>query len=138
MRKVKPVAIAVLLIVIVSIIAYLALNYTEEGNALIATSFVKNEATYEFDGIPETFRSTGTVAIECPYCWEFRFEYQSRNSGYGDRRDATVAPVITNHSARIIMERGAVNIAVLDDAWDMKAQKPYRSPSPEDPQERRR
>jgi len=39
---------------------FAVLNLTEDGNALIASNFVKNEATYKFDGIPETFKLTGT------------------------------------------------------------------------------
>lgn len=128
MKRAKLVTITVVLIVIALTIAFFTLNYTREGNALIATNFVKNEATYKFDGIPETFKLNQTIALQCPYCWEFHFEYQSRNSGYGDRKDAIVNPVITNHSARIGMEKGNIKLAVLDDKWDMKAQKLLRPP----------
>ena len=125
MKRTRILTISALFIVIALIIAYFTLAYTREGNALIASNFVKNEATYKFDGMPETFRLTATVPMECRGCWEFHFEYQSRNSGYGDREGAVVAPVLTNHSARVVMERGTVALAVLDDAWDMKAQQPY-------------
>ena len=125
MKRTRTITIAALVIVIALIVAYFILAYTREGNALIASNFVKNEATYKFDGIPETFRLTGAVPLECQGCWEFHFEYQSRNSGYGDRKDAVVAPVLTNHSARIVMERGTVTLAVLDGTWDMKTQQPY-------------
>lgn len=110
--------------VIALALAYITLNYSKEGNALIATYFVKNEATYKFDGIPETFKLTGTNSSDT-YLWEFFFEYQSRNSGYGDRKNVIVAPVITNHSAKIVMEKGTIKSAVLDDEWDMKNQKIY-------------
>ncbi len=31
--------------------------------------------------------------------------------------------MITSHSARVIVENGVITTAVLDDRWDMKAQK---------------
>jgi hypothetical protein len=122
MKKIKPVIIIVVILLIILSISYFSLNYTREGNALIATNFVKNEATYKFDGIPDTFELNQTVAMECPYCWEFYFNYHSRNSGYGDRTDALTNPVITNHTAIIIVEKGTINSAVLDGVWDMKTQ----------------
>lgn len=103
--------------------ALIALNFTEQGNDLTAENFVKNEATYKFDGIPETFNSTGKIALKCPFCFEFNFEYQSRNSGYGDRNGMIVAPVITDHRARITMEGGSIRSATLDDIWNMKTQR---------------
>ncbi len=137
MKRTKLILITVILIIIALNIIFLTFNYTKEGNALTATNFLKNEATYKFDGIPETFKLTG-IETPCPYCWEFIFEYQSRNSGYGDRKELVVAPVITNHTARIVMQKGTIQSAVLDNTWDMNLQKPIepveqqpRSPSRE-------
>lgn len=122
MKRTKLVIIIVVFLVIALNAGYYVLNYTKEGNALIATNFVKNESTYKFDGMPETFKLTGTIKLQCPYCWEFGFEYQSRNSGYGDRKDKAVDSLITNHSARIAVEKGKVQSAILDDNWDVMAQ----------------
>lgn len=123
MKRIKLLLISIVFVIIALNIAYFSLNYTKEGNALIATNFVKNEATYKFDGIPETFKLSETIALQCQYCWEFTFEYQSRNSGYGDRKSASEDAVITNHSAKIVLEKGNITSAVLDNTWDMKAQK---------------
>jgi hypothetical protein len=124
MKRTKLLLITIAFVIIALNIAYFSLNYTKEGNALIATNFVKNEATYKFDGTPETFKLSETIALQCQYCWEFTFEYQSRNSGYGDRKTASEDAVITNHSAKIALEKGNIQSAVLDNTWDMKAQKP--------------
>ncbi len=124
MKRTKLLIITVVFLIIALNIAYFTLNYTKEGNALIATNFVKNEATYKFDGIPETFKLSETITSQCQYCWEFTFEYHSMNSGYGDRNNTSVDAVITNHSAKIAMEKGNIQSAVLDNTWDMKAQKP--------------
>lgn len=122
--KRSTIFLAFIFIVILTLAAALImLNFTEQGNDLTAENFVKNEATYKFDGIPETFRSTGKVPLNCPLCFEFQFKYQSRNSGYGDRNGMVVASVITDHEARIIMEGGTIRSAILDDIWDMKAQR---------------
>ncbi|MFZ2412209.1 MAG: hypothetical protein WAW23_11605 [Candidatus Methanoperedens sp.] len=124
MKRTKLLIITVVFLIIALNIAYFSLNYTKEGNALIATNFIKNEATYKFDGISETFKLSETILSQCSYCWEFTFEYQSRNSGYGDRKNTSEDAVITNHSAKITLEKGKIQSAVLDNTWDMKAQKP--------------
>ncbi|MDD5474455.1 MAG: hypothetical protein PHU34_09975 [Candidatus Methanoperedens sp.] len=140
MKRTKQILIIVILILIALNIIYLAFNYSKEGNALTATNFVKNEATYKFDGIPETFELT-EIKTPCPYCWEFIFEYQSRNSGYGDRQGLIVAPVITNHTAKIVIQKGTIQSAVLDNKWDMNLQKsiePAEQQQPSPPRERKR
>ncbi len=119
-RKKLILVIAIFLLFALTL-AFFTLNYTKEGNALIATNFIKNEATYKFDGIFETFRLNETNSSN-KYSWVFYFEYQSRNSGYGDRINAILNPVITNHTAVIFMEKGTIKSAILDNKWDMKAQ----------------
>ncbi len=119
-RKKLILVIAIFLLFALTL-AFFTLNYTKEGNALIATNFIKNEATYKFDGIFETFRLNETNS-STKYSWVFYFEYQSRNSGYGDRINAILNPVVTNHTAVISMEKGTIKSAILDNKWDMKAQ----------------
>ena len=120
----KKVFLAFVVILIFALAAALiAINFTEQGNHLTAENFVKNEATYKFDGIPETFNSTGKASLDCPFCFEFNFGYQSRNSGYGDRNGMVLASMITDHRARITIEGGKIQSATLDDIWNMKTQR---------------
>ncbi len=128
MKRKKLIAAIVIFLLFALTIAFFTLNYTKEGNALIATNFIKNEATYKFDGIPESFKLNETKT-SAKYRWEFYFEYQSRNSGYGDRINAIVNPVITNHTAVIALEKGTITSAVLDNQWDMKVQKLIEPPT---------
>lgn len=123
MNNARKLLLISVILALALIAIFAVLNLTKDGNALIATNFVKNEATYKFDGIPETFKLTETVPLDCTLCIEFHFEYQSRNSGYGNRKDAVVATVITDHKAKIVMEKGAITSAILDNIWDMKAQR---------------
>ena len=138
MKNIKLIIAVIVILIVVLNIGYFTLNYTREGSALIATNFVKNEATYEFDAIPDTFELNSTQELECKYCWEFTFKYQSRNSGFGDRTDAVTNPVITQHTAIIVMEKGTINSAVLDGVWDMKTQTPYSTTSTQSSDQRRR
>lgn len=135
-RKKLILVIAIFLLFALTLV-FFTLNYTKEGNALIATNFIKNEATYKFDGIFETFKLIETKTSS-KYSWEFYFEYQSRNSGYGDRINAIVNPVITNHTAVISMEKGTIKSAILDNKWDMKTQKLIETTIQPQPQRRRR
>ncbi len=123
MNNARKLLVISVILALALVAVFAALNITEDGNALIASNFVRNEATYKFDGIPETFKLTDTLPLNCTFCREFHFEYQSRNSGYGDRKDAVVAIVITDHKAKVVVEMGAITSGILDSVWDMKAQR---------------
>lgn len=123
MKRTRIILIFSIVLLIAFTVTLALINSTKDDNTLVASTFVKNEATYQYDGIPETFKLTGTTSLECPLCREFIFEYQSRNSGYGDRKGVVVASVITTHSAEVVMEGKNISSAILDDIWDMKAQK---------------
>ena len=130
MNSTRKLLVISVILALALVATFAALNLTEDGNALIASNFVKNEGTFKFDGIPETFKITGTIPLNCTLCNEFHFEYQSRNSGYGDRKGVVVATVITDHKAKVVVERGAITSAILDDVWDMKAQRLIESHNP--------
>lgn len=123
MNTTRKLLVISVILALALVATFSALNFTEEGNTLIASNFIKNEATYKFDGIPETFKLTGIVPLNCTLCNEFNFEYQSRNSGYGDRKGVVVATVITDHKAKVVVERGYITSAILDGIWDMKVQR---------------
>ncbi len=132
MKKTRILLIFSIVLLVAFAAAFAVVNLTNDDSTLVASTFVKNEATYKFDGIPETFKLTGTNHLKCPLCREFIFEYQSRNSGYGDRKGPVVASVITTHSAKVVMEGENISSAILDDIWDMKAQKLLVNLNPSD------
>ena len=87
----------------------------------IAEEFVKKEATFAFDGIKETLKLTGTLALKGG--WELTFEYDSRHGGYGDRTGQVLAQVITRHEAVVTVEAGTITRGIIDEKWDMIKQK---------------
>lgn len=93
----------------------------------IAEDFVRNEATFRFDGMEETLKLVDTkrfsIAI-CPTCVEFTFEFTSRQGGYGNRTGQFLTQVLTDHAAKITMKEHQVTRAIMDDRWDMINQKP--------------
>ncbi len=95
---------------------------TQESSQEIARQYVLNEPTFKFDGIEETLKLADTITLKCPYCWEFVFEFDCRQPGYGDRTGLMLAQVITPHTARIEVQKGAVASAVMDGKWDMMKQ----------------
>jgi hypothetical protein len=86
----------------------------------IAKDFVEAEATFKFDGMIETLKLTETKAL--PDGYEFVFEFQSRQAGYGDRTGMVLAQVITPHQDEIVVQHGQVTSAVMDGKWDMLKQ----------------
>ena len=96
---------------------------TQEESQKIAEEFVRNEATFVFDGMEETLKLTETVTLRSPSCWQFTFEFESRQAGYGDREGQMLAEVITPHQAVITVEKGKITSAIMDEQWDMMKQK---------------
>ncbi len=97
---------------------------TEGESRDIAEDFVRNSATFAFDGAPGSLRLTETLLLRCPSCWEFRFSFKSRHAGYGDRKGQILAQVITSHIASVVVENGEVTTASMDGKWDMLTQEP--------------
>jgi hypothetical protein len=86
-----------------------------------AENFVKNSPTYQFDGIPETFKLSDTVPMDGRI--QYVFEFDCRHPGYGDRTGQVLAQVIEHHVAMIIMENEQIISAIIDARWDMIHQK---------------
>ena len=97
---------------------------TEAESRDIAEDFVRNSATFAFDGAPGSLRLTETLVLRCPSCWEFRFSFKSRHAGYGDRKDQILAQVITSHIVSVVVQNGEVTTASMDGKWDMLTQEP--------------
>lgn len=98
--------------------------YTEGESRNIARTFVKNSATYQFDGFSLEYKDTLYPDIAgCENCYTFVFGFESRHSGYGNRTGQMLAQVITPHEAHVTVEDGRVRSANLDDKWDMVEQR---------------
>ena len=87
------------------------------GSRQVAEEFVKLEATFRFDGLPETLKVTGTTSVGNG--WKFSIEFDSRHAGYGNRTGQALAEVITHHVAEVTILSGKVNAAMMDGQWDM-------------------
>jgi hypothetical protein len=90
---------------------------SQEGSQRIALEFVKSEATFQFDGIPETLKVSGTTSTGNG--WLYTIEFDSRHGGYGNRVGQALDLVITHHRAEITVQNGQVTSAVMDWQWDM-------------------
>jgi hypothetical protein len=95
---------------------------TVDTSSGIAGNFILDSPTYKFDGLSTTLNLVETITLRCPYCWDFVFEFDSRNSGYGDRSESIVLPVITHHQVVITIDHGQVVYALMDGKWDMLQQ----------------
>lgn len=96
---------------------------SQEDSQEIARQYVIDDPTFQFDGMMETLALASTTTLKCPYCWEFAYQFDCRQAGYGNRTGLMVAQVITPHTARIIIQEGKVTSAVMDSYWDMMGQK---------------
>ena len=101
---------------------------TEEESLKIAEEFVRNSPTFAFDGIEDSIKSVGGFGPDpCSPGYSFRFEFDSRHPGYGDRMGQALAQVITHHIAEIYIsfDGGEVTFAIMDGKWDMLNQKMF-------------
>lgn len=90
---------------------------SQEKSQKIAEEFVKAEATFKFDGIPETLKVTSTTVMGDG--WKYTIEFDSRHAGYGNRSGQVLAEVITHRMAEITVQDELVRTALMDGQWDM-------------------
>ncbi len=93
---------------------------SEEHSRQVAEEFVKMEATFRFDGIPETFKLSSTTSVANG--WKYTIEFDSQHPGYGNRTGQVLAQVITHHIAAVNVSEGRVVSAIMDNKWDMVKQ----------------
>jgi len=94
----------------------------------IALEFLRNGATFKFDGIEATIEVEEIRILESyPVQYIVIIRFDSRHAGYGDRTGQILAQVITPHSAWVKVVNGEVVSAVLDNTWDELNQKDKQS-----------
>ena len=93
------------------------LTGSSEESLKIAEKFVKGEATFQSDGIPDTLKLVSSTPVNNG--WQYIFEFDSRYAGYGNRSGQVLAEVITHHAAEITIQEGQVTLATLDGQWNM-------------------
>ena len=87
-----------------------------EDSQKTAQDYAVNTSTYKFDG--QNLKLDSSVALKCPYCWEFTFSYESRQGGYGERTGKILTQVITPHKLVVTVQGGKVIAAVVDGTYD--------------------
>ena len=94
----------------------------------IALEFLRNGATFKFDGIEESVEVEEMRILESyPVQYIVIIRFDSRHAGYGDRTGQILAQVITPHSAWVKVVNGEVVSAVLDNTWDELSQEAKQS-----------
>ena len=116
MRKFWILIIAILIFWGCAQLEYSKNNYEKYEN--VAREFVKGSPTFSFDGIEQTLKLKNFTKLDCKDCWEFWYEFECRQAGYGNRSGQLLAQVITKHVAKIVIKGGKIVEAVLDNTWD--------------------
>ena len=114
-----------------------------DSASMVAEQFVKNDATFRFDGMKDTFslrvENAGSLSdiVKPQFAaltldvgpkagaadYKFKAKFDSRHSGYGDRTGKYLAQVVTPHEAEITVSGCQVKSAVMDGRWDMMGEK---------------
>jgi hypothetical protein len=85
----------------------------------MAINFLKNGATYSFDGIEDSITILDYYMLESyPVQHVVVISFDTAHAGWGDREGTFIAQVITNHVIEITIVEGEVVSAVIDDKWD--------------------
>ncbi|MCD4762195.1 hypothetical protein K8R32_04535 [bacterium] len=90
-------------------------------NLKIAQDFILDSPTYNFDGYG--LKQVMAFRGQCPGCWSFVYEFNSKYNGFGDRMNIQAVPLAIVHQANINIEYGKVIYADIDSVWDMIEQK---------------
>ena len=121
--KVSLILSLIIISILPILLLYSAMKYGEEDAVRDAISFLKSSPTYRFDGIPDSIRVESVERL-APGRWRIILRFECRHAGYGDRSGLILLPVITPHRMEIIIERGRVVEAVVDNLWDELHQRP--------------
>jgi len=89
----------------------------------VAKGFVTNEATYRFDGMEDTLKLDATGTFPEPGVYEVTCDFTSAHGGFGDRTGMFVTEALTPHRCILIISNDQVTSALMDDSYDMIAQK---------------
>ena len=87
----------------------------------LAESWIREAPTYTYDG-------SGLVLVNYvqqesfPVRHVLTYNFTSSHAGYGDRSGKVTAPVITDHTIKIVIIDGTVESAVIDGKWDEMGQ----------------
>lgn len=94
---------------------------TSDDVSKIALDWLRNSATYKFNGVPESLKVVEVWQAQTfayPSFWQITIEFCNLHAGYGDRTGQILAQVITPHSIRIHVTEGMVTMAIIDEKWD--------------------
>jgi hypothetical protein len=99
-----------------------------EGIHALVIDFIKNTATFKFDGIADSMKIVNSIDKSSPAVsaseYEFTIAFQTGHPGHGDRSGQTLDLVITPHRAVVIVKIGKVTSAICDGDYDLLADKP--------------
>jgi len=93
-----------------------------------AEDFIKNSATYKFDGIDGSLQIIEAEEYGPTSSFRsivFTFTFQTAHPGHGDRSGQYLAQVIINHTVVLYvdMDQDIVRTAICDETWDMLTEK---------------
>lgn len=95
-----------------------------------ALEFIAASPTFSWDGIEETVIVEDVVLLDTyPVQYRVTLSFNSSHAGYGNRTGTDIAAVITPHTAIILLEKGEVVTALLDDTWDIISQRTIQKTS---------
>lgn len=101
----------------------LVLDEAQTAGRQTAEDCIRNSSTFRFDGIDGSIRliKNDPGPTSAFRSWSYTFEFQTRQSGHGDRTGQFLAQIITTHEAAIMvnLEKGTIIAAVCDNTWDM-------------------
>ena len=85
----------------------------------IALDFLRNGATFGFDGVEDSIEIQDYYILESyPEKHVVVIAFDCTHAGYGDREGTFIAQVVTSHVIRITIVEGEVISATIDEAWD--------------------
>ncbi len=90
---------------------------SQEQGRQVAEEFVRQEATFRYDGMPETLKLTSTTSVA--QGWKYTYEFDCQHAGYGNRTGQMMAQMITHHIAQVTVQAGRVTTAIMDGTYDM-------------------
>lgn len=91
----------------------------QEQAVALTEQFIKNTATYAFDGVENSIKKVKVETTDNGRTWQLVYLFKCRHPGYGDRSNQVLAEVITEHSVQVTIQGCRIVTAICDKNYDL-------------------
>lgn len=112
----KTIGLLLLIVFMIGCEEQVQQDFTLEDSKEIATLFILNSPTYQYNG--NNLQLIDSKTLRCENCYIFIFKFVSAYDGYGARTDKSPTEIETENVIDVIVQKGEVIQATINNEWN--------------------